>query len=172
MDVGAYYHDKFIRGEKDLTFTMFREAAYACRKVDAHNPDFYAHDCNGASSCQQPLRQEATSQCNEDVFQGTSLWHACHLPQSNRTPTNGDQRSTLDWMNELYAIQPQPIRSSTRNGQTAPPMSLSEEERMMLALLEPSPILSLTDESFPSEGDLGFFEGRRFFFLDPSREFQ
>ena len=41
-----------------------------------------------------------------------------------------------------------------------------------MAALEPSPILSLADDPYLSEGDEAFFAGRKFFFVDPRRESQ
>ena len=180
-DYGAYYHDKFILGEKDLVFDMSREtikgsAAYASRRnEDAYNPDFYAQDNEApSSSCQPSHHQPEAIESVKDVFQMTTPWHDdCHLPQTNHTSSNGDDsRSVLEWVIEATSQSlPPPTEHGSIHDLTL--TSLSDEQRMMLAL-EPSSLVALskTDESYLSEGDETFFEGRRFFFVDPSIETQ
>ena len=121
-----------------------RKGKASRNEVASYNPDFYASQDNeeASSSCQSHQQSEAT-ESNKDVFQeGTVPSQACHVPQSQRSPSHGSQTNSLEWTTINI---PGGIFNPTLT-------ALTDEQQRMLMALEPSPLIL-------SNNELAFFRG-------------
>jgi hypothetical protein len=157
LDNGAYYHEKFIRGQQHVSLRMVRQKIKGKKEVsDWHShsdPDFYARNGMQQQQLGSGGRQALASEIGivDEVL--------------SRPPTTtiSANESTLGWAtepNKIFSSRRPTSNNSKKDSESQMPSCtiLSSSEFTSSSL--PGPIMDL----LLHDGDEGFFEGMRFFF--------
>ena len=181
LDTGAYYHEQFIRGDKDLCLKMTRKkikgnaGVYACKLDHPADPNFYATaaaeeapstKASGYSNRKAdgllPPRPITPSSNTELQVGSDSL---SSILNQYKAEINRSKATTLEWVEDARQHIPAPPRQVKPRGSKI----MGYEDSMF----EPYPLTGFSSElGTTGIGNEMFFEGKRFYLLDRFAEMQ